>query len=120
MRRDLNVAQLQQHFRFARGIGRNLQIFSERVLGFIELLLSRSRVAQIKPEIRFDRRIVDLAQHAEVFLGRAVIFLVVIIRPERFQDFGGNPRIFVLGKQGIDFFCHCRAVVQAKVLTGDD
>src|SRR5438105_3711503 len=92
---------------------------AESVLGLIEFLLPGGGVAEIKPEIGLYRRIVDLAEYAQILLGRAVIFLVVIFHPEPLENFRRNVSGRVGGKESVDFLGHRGAIVQPKIRGND-
>ena len=116
---DLHLTKLQQHFGFSRRIGRDLQIFAERGLRFVELLLFGGSVAKIKPKIRFDRGIVDLSKHAEIFLGGGIIFLVVIINSQPLQDFGRDRASGIGREKAIDFSRDGAAIMQTEIRRND-
>ncbi len=73
VRGDFYPPERKQHFRFARRVGGDLQIFAEGAFRFIKILQLGSRIAEVKPKVGFyGRGIVDLAQNAQIFLGRRI------------------------------------------------
>ncbi len=109
-----------RHFRFARRVGGNLQIFAEGAFCFIKILQSGSRIAEVKPEVGFDvGGIVDLAQNAQIFLGRRIIFFVVILDPEPLQNFTGHGGGWGRRHKIIDLGRERRPVPQIKIRGND-
>ena len=65
---DLDRAEREQHLRLSRRVFRCLQIFTESVLGFGQILQLGRCVSEIKQEIGLNAaRIIDLAKRAQVF-----------------------------------------------------
>ena len=113
---DLDRAEREQYLRLSRRVFRCLQIFTERVLGFGQVLQLGGCVSQIKEKIRFNAaRVIDFTKRAQIFFRSLKIFLVVISNSEPFQNFRRNVCIWAVGHETVHLFGQRIPIFQIKL-----